>query len=554
VSDHYSGLFWMWSDDLGKTWTKPAGPAELDWRKESDKVDIGVADVTPGWHARTGRALAIGIKVRYSKAGAELLDKPRSWEFAYAVFDPATKKWTPWRMLAVPKSDTKFYLLGPGCCQWVIKDDGTLLVPAYFRGPKGERFTTTVIHCGFDGKTLKYLAHGDAITINDGRGIYEPSLVRFGTKYYLTLRNDSRGYVTVSADGLRYKPIKPWTFDDGKDLGSYNTQQHWLTHLGGLFLVYTRRGANNDHIIRHRAPLFIARVDPEKLHVTRKTERVLIPERGGELGNFGGAPITADESWVTVSEGVWSADARKRGAEGALFVARVIWSRPNRADNRGWIDLTGEQGLKTWNKPRGEWLIAGGAGLDPKHPNLLTAHPGKEVLVNPRGKAHDLLSKQSFGDIEAHVEFLIPRRSNSGVKFQGLYEIQIYDSFGVKKPTASDCGGIYPRAELKPRYHHIDKGIPPRTNAARPAGEWQTLDVLFRAPRFNAQGKKTASARFVKVILNGQVIHENVELTTPTGHAWRNKELAQGPLLLQADHGPVAFRNVRVRPLPVRVE
>jgi hypothetical protein len=78
--------------------------------------------------------------------------------------------------------------------------------------------------------------------------------------------------------------------------------------------------------------------------------------------------------------------------------------------------------------------------------------------------------------------------------------------------------------------------------------------VLFLAPRFNAQGKKTANARFVKVILNGQVIHENVDLKTPTGHAWRNKEVAQGPLLLQADHGPVAFRNVRVRPLPMRLE
>jgi hypothetical protein len=144
---------------------------------------------------------------------------------------------------------------------------------------------------------------------------------------------------------------------------------------------------------------------------------------------------------------------------------------------------------------------------------------------------------------------MIPKSSNSGVKLQGLYEIQIYDSHGVKKPKASDCGGIYPRAEMEPVYHHIDAGVPPRVNAARPAGEWQTLDITFRAPRFDAAGKKVANARFVRVVLNGQVVHDDVELRTPTGNNWRTKEVARGPLLLQADHGPVAFRNVRVRPL-----
>src|SRR5262249_40385789 len=94
-----------------------------------------------------------------------------------------------------------------------------------------------------------------------------------------------------------------------------------------------------------------------------------------------------------------------------------------------------------------------------------------------------------------------------------------------------------------------DDGIAPRVNAARPAGEWQTLEITFRAPRFNPAGERTEKARFVKVVLNGQVIHDNVELNWPTGNNWRNKELAEGPLLFQGDHGPVAFRNVRVRAL-----
>ena len=105
------------------------------------------------------------------------------------------------------------------------------------------------------------------------------------------------------------------------------------------------------------------------------------------------------------------------------------------------------------------------------------------------------------------------------------------------------------RAEDKPIYHHIDKGIAPRVNACKEPGNWQTLDVIFLAPRFDAAGKKTANAKIVKAVLNGEVIHENQEMKTPTGSNYVKPEVAAGPLMLQGDHGPVAFRNVRVRPL-----
>src|SRR5207248_2592408 len=149
---------------------------------------------------------------------------------------------------------------------------------------------------------------------------------------------------------------------------------------------------------------------------------------------------------------------------------------------------------------------------------------------------------------ELHMEFCIPQKSNSGVKFHGLYEIQIYDSFGAKKLTGNDRGGVYPKAELKLKYRYLDDGIPPRKNACKLAGEWQTLDAIFVAARFGADGKKVANARLVKAVLNGELIHDDVELLHPTGSNWTKAEMAKGPLLLQADHGPVAFRNVKVRP------
>src|SRR5262245_4198876 len=161
------------------------------------------------------------------------------------------------------------------------------------------------------------------------------------------------------------------------------------------------------------------------------------------------------------------------------------------AADEGWIELVGAGGLGAWRAPTGGWLLAGGAHPDPQEPNLLIAEPGTGVLVNGRaGRTTNLVSHEDFGDLEAHIEFLVPKGSNSGVKFESLYEIQIADSFGVARPTASHNGGIYPRAELLPRYHHIDEGIPPRVNASLPAGQWQTLDVIFRAPRFDSTGKK----------------------------------------------------------------
>ena len=92
--------------------------------------------------------------------------------------------------------------------------------------------------------------------------------------------------------------------NDGSELGSYNTQQHWVTHSDGLFLVYTRKGADNENMrhARHRAPLLIARVDTETMQVIRKTERVLMPNRGRTLGNFGVMTINQNETWITASE------------------------------------------------------------------------------------------------------------------------------------------------------------------------------------------------------------------------------------------------------------
>lgn len=329
VSDYYSGLHVMTRNYLDAPWTGPVLPAELDWQQLTNGVTISVADVTPGWHAPSGKLLAIGCQVRYSPKGEQLDDVTRAHQTVYAVFDPKTERWSRWQVLELP-ADEQFNFARNACSQWLVQPDGKLLVPLYVGRNSSEPFSTTVAECRFDGEKLTYLRHGTVLKLNLARGLYEPSLIAFRGRYFLTLRNDERGYVSVSDDGLKSAEPKPWQFDDGAELGSYNTQQHWLAHSDGLFLIYTRRGANNDHIIRNRAPLFMARVDPETLRVLRHTEKVVVPERGAELGNFGASAISENESWITVSEGMFMKDSRQRGAEGATFVARILWSRPNK--------------------------------------------------------------------------------------------------------------------------------------------------------------------------------------------------------------------------------
>jgi hypothetical protein len=170
------------------------------------------------------------------------------------------------------------------------------------------------------------------------RGLYEPSVTQFSDRFFLTMRNDDHGYVSVSDDGLNYSEPKRWTFDDGSDLGNYNTQQHWVSHSDALFLVYTRRGANNDHVFRHRAPLFIARVDPDKLTIIRDSEQVLVPEKGARLGNFGVTEVSPNETWVTVTEWMQAPGPNyhdptpliERGADNRIWVAKLKWKKPNR--------------------------------------------------------------------------------------------------------------------------------------------------------------------------------------------------------------------------------
>ena len=167
-----------------------------------------------------------------------------------------------------------------------------------------------------------------------------------------------------------------------------------------------------------------------------------------------------------------------------------------------------------------------------------------DLVVVP-GTGH-LMTKELFGDVQLHIEWLTPKDiakksqdySNSGIFLMGLYEIQILNSFDNETYSNGQAGAIYKQ--------HI-----PLVNATKPPGNWQEFDIIFSAPKFSNSGNVLNPAR-ITVFHNGVLIQNNVYLTGPTcyiGQAYYVKHPEKLPILLQNHGNPVRFRNIWVRKL-----
>jgi 3-keto-disaccharide hydrolase len=158
----------------------------------------------------------------------------------------------------------------------------------------------------------------------------------------------------------------------------------------------------------------------------------------------------------------------------------------------------------------------------------------------------DLKTKRDFEDFQLHIEWATPaevkgngqERGNSGIYLQGLYEVQVLDSFNNKTYFYGQAGSVY-------------KQYPPLVNACRKPGEWQAYDIIYHAPIFG-EGDKVKKKATVTVLHNGVLIQDNVEIYGPTTHEPVfpvYKRHGKGPIVLQ-DHGnPTRFRNIWLREL-----
>ncbi len=246
-----------------------------------------------------------------------------------------------------------------------------------------------------------------------------------------------------------------------------------------------------------------------------------------------------------------------RATDDGVVIGASLWSGGGQADSafgtvagrrKGSFEIERIQRLSPTlgkQRPAGALALFDGRSLAAWRPRDPNAGEVKWKLVEGGAmqvNGGDIITRQSFGSFRLHLEFQLPYmpeargqgRANSGVYLQGRYEVQVLDSYGLEGED-NDCGGIYQIAR-------------PILNMCAPPLQWQTYDITYTAPKLDAAGKKTANAR-ATILLNGVVIHDNIELPRITGGAVDDKEGQPAGILLQDHNNPVRYRNIWIENL-----
>lgn len=314
-SDLFSGILMSQSFDEGKTWSEFRAQEGLSPIVIGEYITVG-SDATPMYHKKTDTILLLGHTTEYTKGATSPSGRHR--QTFYSVFDKSKNAFGEMKLLKMPDG---YEQCGNGSGQSIELENGEILIPVYYKKSEEENMYSTVLRCSFDGEDLSLLEIGNSLTIHIARGLYEPSLVFHNGFYYMTLRNDECGLVARSVDGLNYTDLQLWKWDDGSVLQNYNTQQHWMTVGDELYLIYTRRGADNDHVFRHRAPLFAARV--ENMRLIKNSETVIIPEKGARLGNFGVSSYKAGGAVIMAAEWMQPIGCEKYGSDNNIYFSKI---------------------------------------------------------------------------------------------------------------------------------------------------------------------------------------------------------------------------------------
>jgi hypothetical protein len=194
---------------------------------------------------------------------------------------------------------------------------------------------------------------------------------------------------------------------------------------------------------------------------------------------------------------------------------------------KNWIVLFNGKNLEGWRMRRIDEINSGDAWTINRKIQQLHQWIAQEGILINKSRGADIITELEFGDFELHLEYLIPKNSNSGIYLRGQYELQILDSF-ERKQTKNytpivENGSLYNKKA-------------PDIEISKPAGEWQTIEA-------------TLKGMVLDVTLNGKKIHTNVIIEEPTGGELSNLDPLRGPLMLQGDHGPVMCRNIQIMEL-----
>jgi hypothetical protein len=257
-------------------------------------------------------------------------------------------------------------------------------------------------------------------------------------------------------------------------------------------------------------------------------------------------------------------------AVGSLVTPLASAEGPTGSDT-GWKSLFSGKDLDGWQfrNPNAKkvWIVCDQVRLDPSAPGRLLPEgsgeaPSAALLCMGDGSGSDIMTEEHFYDYQLHLEFVVPRGGNSGVYNRGLFEIQIYDSYGVDKLSFHDCGALYERAI-------------PSENHARAPGVWQSYDITMKGKKLTLHWNEKLVYKDMDVRY-GQTDRETFERLKKEntgkpetlkvklgrekgtyigffGEGGTRSSLdgsdRPGPIMLQGDHGPVAFRNLRIRRL-----
>lgn len=203
-------------------------------------------------------------------------------------------------------------------------ENGDFLLTFYIAPKNENKYKILSVKYRYKDDKLLIVKAGNLLSYPEAeRGLCEPSMAKLGDKYYVTLRTDEQGLFSVSDDGFEFDEPMPWKWDDGSILENYNTMQRWIRYKDALYLAYTRKGANNDHVFRHRAPIFMARFDEKNLCLVKESEVILVPELGARLGNFVVADISDNEFWLTTAEWMQPLGCEKYGSDNSIWIAKI---------------------------------------------------------------------------------------------------------------------------------------------------------------------------------------------------------------------------------------
>ncbi|HSH96320.1 MAG TPA: hypothetical protein VK968_19390, partial [Roseimicrobium sp.] len=311
-TDVYQGVAYMMSKDGGGTWS-PLTELPYKAKQLREGIQGMFGAMVPVFHPKSGKVLLLGNCVGYTGYGTPSVKLTAVRYPAYAIYDPATRKWSEDYTVLDKEEEANTTSGFP----W-IEPDGTFLWPC-----NGGR----VLKASFDGGKVTILGRSPQIEglgkLPKNTGEYH--LTRSGDRYFLALRCPDQNRIAVSADGQKFEPAVELRWDDGSVVPSVATQMRWVRQQGRLYLVYVRADESNKGIFRNRAPLWMAELDTGTLRLIKSTEVVAVPMSPGrdDLGNFGTTFVNDRLSLVTTSE-----FGRTRASNSRVYVSRIIASSP----------------------------------------------------------------------------------------------------------------------------------------------------------------------------------------------------------------------------------